>query len=271
MILARELGFEEMAFFNGRTSLPDLPPLSKSDISKWLLSCRDSDKNADATIYKLLGVRNTVGSLLPFEKRLSLLPSNRALMEPADASHEPKQKASARHTSERKQQRHQVLTVAAKACSKHAPRAIRQRTRTTTKPGSQSVSPKSARKLCVDKLPCLWRIGKDTEERWWTKWQWCPILGSRNSSGTGIWCEVVCCRVRPWCRQNTYICAWIKRLPICDTNISRVLKTSNGGWSWAQMEALTYSVKETHLSYHHESQWHCGHHRYSFTPTLSVL
>ena len=126
MISAQELGFEEMSFSNGRTTLPESPPLSKNDIPNWLLSCRDYDKNADSTIYKLLGVRNTIGSLLPFEKRLKLLPSKRALMEAAGAFHEPKQKTSARHASERKQRTHQLLTVAAKARSKHAPRAIQE-------------------------------------------------------------------------------------------------------------------------------------------------
>ena len=123
MISAQELGFEELAFFHGRTALPEIPPSSKSDIPNWLLSCRDGDTNADATIYKLLGIRNTIGSLLPCEKRLSLLPSKRALMESAGAFYEPKQKVLAGRNSKRKQQ---LLTVAAKARSKHAPRAIEE-------------------------------------------------------------------------------------------------------------------------------------------------
>ena len=116
-VSANVLGFEEIPFSDGRLFLPDLPPHYRKDIRKWLLSSREGESNANATIYRILGIRNTVGSLLPLEKRLSSLPSKKILLEAADAFHE-------RKSSAQRQRQQQHLTVAAKARSKHAPRAI---------------------------------------------------------------------------------------------------------------------------------------------------
>ena len=124
---AEALGFEERAFSHGRIIFPDLPPFSRFDIPNWLLSSRESaTNNADATIYKVLGIRNTIGSLLPSEKRLLLLPSKRALLAAAGFFHEPNAKSIESKQKQRQQWFQQRLTVAAKARSKHAHRAIKK-------------------------------------------------------------------------------------------------------------------------------------------------
>ncbi len=148
---ANALGFKEIPFFHGNISLPSFPPTSTKDIIRWLLSSRHGEENADATIYRILGIRNTVGSLLPREKRLSMLPSKNILLRAANTLLEPKKKASARCGQ------HQRLTVAAKARSKHAPRAIQDDSFFGVARGPVALQNKQAEEMVQTLLEnCLW-------------------------------------------------------------------------------------------------------------------
>jgi len=140
------------------SSLPDLPPGSRGDIRSWLSNAG----GRDCAIYRVLGIRNTVGSVLPVERRLLLLPSRDALLRAANTPHEPRTKREQRtnggsstagtidgngtgkintiHTQQlptkktptgtttrTRNNKHRLLTVAARARSKHAPRAVTER------------------------------------------------------------------------------------------------------------------------------------------------
>jgi len=153
IVPAEDLGFEELPVVSA-TNHTRLPPRLRGDIPGWLFSgdgdrdcdCDCSGFGGDALIYRLLGIRNTVGSLLPVERRVSLLPSKRVFLEASEAFLPPKQKQRQKQQEENEEkaketqqlsakrqkntrqqitQPHDRLTVAAKARSKHAHRAVR--------------------------------------------------------------------------------------------------------------------------------------------------
>ncbi len=148
-VSANVLGFEEIPFSDGSIFFPNLPPYSRKDIRKWLFSSREGESNADATIYKILGIRNTVGSLIPCEKRLFGLPSKKILLEAAGVFHKPKSSA--------RQRQQQCMTVAAKARSKHAPRAIQDASFFGVARGPVTIQNQQAEEL-VERLlvNCVW-------------------------------------------------------------------------------------------------------------------
>jgi hypothetical protein len=113
-----------------RLSPPQRPPKTVNEIRLWL------SQIGDEGILRLLGIRNTIGSINPIEKRLMMIPSRKSLMEAADCIHERKtvsssnkSKKKSRSNSKSKSNNsnnvEQLLTVAARARSKHSHRAIK--------------------------------------------------------------------------------------------------------------------------------------------------
>jgi hypothetical protein len=192
IVPAEALGFEELAVIPAAANAnaaaatnendaglvvpnDDLPPRSRGDIPGWLLlhsSSSQSDGDGDggfgfgggdASIHRLLGIRNTVGSLLPAERRLSLLPSKRVFLETSAVFLQPKQKQQQqKQQTEQEQEQHQKqlhdrLTVAAKARSKHAHRAVREASFFGIARGPVSKQNKEASKLVRTLLDnCVW-------------------------------------------------------------------------------------------------------------------
>jgi hypothetical protein len=103
------------------------PPKTVNEIRLWLSQIGDDG------IFRLLGIRNTVGSIHPIEKRLMMIPSRKSLMDAADCIHERKKiisssnksKYNSKSKSNNNNNLQQLLTVAARARSKHAHRALK--------------------------------------------------------------------------------------------------------------------------------------------------
>ena len=148
-----------------RLSSLQRPPKTVNEIRLWL------SQIGDEGILRLLGIRNTIGSINPIEKRLMMIPSRKSLMEAADCIHERKtvsssnkSKKKSRSNSKSKSKSNninnveQVLTVAARARSKHSHRAIKDSsffgTTITGNPSKQNKETRIILHRLLDE--CIW-------------------------------------------------------------------------------------------------------------------
>jgi hypothetical protein len=139
------------------------PPKTVNEIRLWL------SQIGDEGIYRLLGIRNTIGSIHPIEKRLMMIPSRKSLMDAADCIHErktvsssnksgKKSKSSTKSNNKNNHNVEQLLTVAARARSKHSHRAIKDSSFFgTTITGNPSKQNKETRIILHRLLnECIW-------------------------------------------------------------------------------------------------------------------
>ena len=124
LIPAESLGFQENQH---DPMLPSLPPRSPGDIPMWFL--REQRRDRDRVIYRVLGIRTTIGSVRPMVHCLTVLPSKRRLLKAATVFLPRKNKNTKTSRKKKKKKKNRpprgeqnCLTVAAKARAKHAGR-----------------------------------------------------------------------------------------------------------------------------------------------------
>ncbi|VEU38876.1 unnamed protein product [Pseudo-nitzschia multistriata] len=202
-IPAEQLGFEEHGFgestmgynpsssSSGHPEEGTTPPQSIQGVRSWLSVA------GDRGILRLLGLRDTAGSVLPIERRL-LLPSRAELQRAAAVLHEKKPKpgnANANTASPPSRRAHNgvsrprakqaLLTVAARARSKHAHRALTEASFFGVARGSVARQNRETSDLLAELMDdCVWinchnfgGVNKDTSSSW--------VLEIRQERGYG--------------------------------------------------------------------------------------